>query len=81
MYMYLLRSSFCGLRLFSLAPQQTHRLDHIIYTIAEEGASASISSSIRLQSDSTPFSVFVSRQPCNISSPVAFALKTVLSKC
>ena len=41
---------------------------------------AAISNSITVQSDSIPVSVFVSRQPCTIMSPVAFALKLALPK-
>ena len=41
---------------------------------------AAISNSIRLQSDSIPFAVSLSRQPCNMMLPVAFALKTILAR-
>lgn len=37
-----------------------------------------ISSSIKLQSDSTPFSVSLLRQPCNIMLPVEFVWKVTL---
>jgi len=48
------------------------------YVMADEVALADISNPIRSQSDSTPFTVLLSRQPCNIMRPVAFALKILL---
>ena len=48
------------------------------YVMADEVALADISNPIRSQSDSTPFTVSLSRQPCNIMRPVAFALKILL---
>ena len=46
----------------------------------DEVALAAISNSIRLQSDSTPLSESLSRQPCIMMRPVAFAWKTVLER-
>ena len=53
--------------------------NHTTYISTDEVTFPAISISIKLQSDSTPFAVSFSRQPCNIISPVAVALNSFLT--